>query len=93
MYDDDQSEDTEMEHDKNKTENDEKETNEIPEITTGELQNAINRLKKGKAGNSNGIRVEDIEACDEETKEMVRHEVIKQKNAHQEHGKKKVFFK
>ena len=61
-----------MEHDKNKTENDEKETNEIPEITTEELQNAIKRLKKGKAADSNGIRAEDIKACDEETKEMER---------------------
>ena len=71
-----------MEHDKNKTENDEKETNEIPEITTEEWQNAIKKLKKGKAADSNGIRAKDIKACDEETKEMVRqifNEVIKQK--------------
>ena len=44
----------------------------IPEITTEELQTAINRLKKGKSADSNGIRAEDIKACDEETKEMVR---------------------
>ena len=47
-----------MEHDKNETENDKKETNEIPEITTEELQNAIKRLKKGNAAGSNGIRAE-----------------------------------
>ena len=47
--------------------------NEIPELTIEELQAAINRLKKkGKTGDSNGIRAEDIKTCDEETKEMVR---------------------
>ena len=38
--------------------------------------------KKGKSADSNGIRAEDIKACDEETKEMVRrifNEVVKQK--------------
>ena len=41
-----------------------------------------NRLKKGKAGDSNGIRAEDIGTCDEETKELARqifNEVQKQK--------------
>ena len=52
--------------------NHEKETNEIPEISTEELQNAIKRLKKGKAGDSNVIRAEDIKASDDEPKEMVR---------------------
>ena len=64
-----------MESDKNETENDEKETKQIPEITTDELQNAIKRLKKGKAADSDG------KACDEETKEMVRqifNEIVKQ---------------
>ena len=52
----------------------------IPEITTEELQTSINKLKKGKSPDSNGIRVEDFEACDFETKEMVRqilNEIIK----------------
>ena len=48
------------------------EMKEIPEITTEELQTAINRLKKGKSADSNGIRAEDIKACDDETKDMVR---------------------
>ena len=61
-----------MESDKNETENDEKEMIEITEITTDELQKAIKRLRKGRAADSNGIRAEDIKACDEETKEMVR---------------------
>ena len=49
LYDEDQHDETEMESDKNETENDAKETNEILEITTDELRNAIKRLKKGKA--------------------------------------------
>ena len=42
----------------------------IPEITTEESQAAIN--KEGKSPDSNGIRAEDIKACDDETREMVR---------------------
>ena len=44
----------------------------IPEITTEELRTAINKLKKGKSPDSNGIRAEDIKACDDETRGMVR---------------------
>ena len=58
-----------------------KEMIEIPEITTDELLKASKRLKKGKAADSNGIIAEDIKACDEETKEMVRqifNEIVKQ---------------
>ena len=69
-----------MESDKNETENDAEETHEIHEMTTDELQNA-QRLKKGKAADSNGIRTEDTEASDGETKEMVRqifNEIVKQ---------------
>ena len=46
------------------------------------MQDAIDRLERGKASESNGIRAEDIKECDEETKEMVRqifNEMIKQK--------------
>ena len=52
----------------------------IPEITTEELQSAISKLKTGKSPDSNGIRAEDIKACDDETREMVRqlfNEIIK----------------
>ena len=35
-------------------------TMRIPEITTEELRTAINKLKKGKSPDSNGIRAEDI---------------------------------
>ena len=50
----------------------------IPEITTEELQNAIYKLKKGKSPDR--IRAEDIKACDDETRDMVRrifNEIIK----------------
>ena len=34
--------------------------------------NCNQQTRKGKAPDSNGIRAEDVKACDEETKEMVR---------------------
>ena len=55
----------------------------IPEITTEELQSAICKLKKGKSPDSNGIRAEDIKACYDETREMVRqlfNEIMKRNN-------------
>ena len=45
------------------------------------MQDAISKLKKGKSPDSDGIRAEDIKACDDETKEMVRqifNDVLKQ---------------
>ena len=57
----------------------------IPDIKTEELQPAINKLRKGKSPDSKGIRAEDVEACDEETREMVRqifNEIIKRKWIH-----------
>ena len=42
------------------------------ETTSEELHEAIRKLKKGKSPDSDGIRAEDIKACDAETKEMVR---------------------
>ena len=62
--------------------NDTEETAGIPEITTEELQTAINKLKKGKSPDSKGIRAEDVKAFDEETREMLRqifNEIIKRK--------------
>ena len=53
----------------------------IPEITSEELHDAIRKLKKGNSPDSDGIRAEDIKACDEETKELVRqifNEIIRQ---------------
>ena len=54
---------------------------EVLEITEEEVQTAINKLKKGKASDNNGIRAEDIKTCDDTTKEIIRqifNEVIKQ---------------
>ena len=60
--------------------NNTEETAGIPEITTEELHSAISKLKKGKSPDSNGIRAEDVKACDEETREIERrifNEIIK----------------
>ena len=88
LYDDQEHEETEKENEENENESSidvqNKDTSEmmrIPEITTEELQTAINRVKKGKSADSNGIRAKDIKACDDETKEMVRqifNEIVKQ---------------
>ena len=47
---------------------DTEEMTRIPEITSEELQDAIRKLKKGKSPDSDGIRAEDIKACDERRK-------------------------
>ena len=63
----------------------------IPEITTEELQSAISKLKTGKSPDSNGIRAEDIKACYDETREMVRqlfNEIIKRNNFTSDEWKK-----
>ena len=63
----------------------------IPEIRTEELQSAISTLKKGKSPDSNGIRAEDIKACDDKTREMLRqlfNEIIKRNNFTPEEWKK-----
>ena len=71
----------------------------MPEITTEELQSATSKVKKGKSPDSNGIRAEDITACDEETRDMVRqlfNEIIKRNNFTPEVWKKvkiKVIYK
>ena len=46
--------------------------NSIPEITKVESQDAIDRLKKGKAKDSNGIRAEQSKNCSDGTKEKIR---------------------
>ena len=56
---------------------------EILLITDEEIQAAINKLKKGIANDSNGIRAEDIKTCDNETKEVIKlifNEVLKQES-------------
>ena len=45
---------------------------------------AINKLKKGKASDNNGIRPQDIRTCDNETNEMIKlifNEVLKQESS------------
>ena len=44
----------------------------FPEFTTEEIQAAVDRLKKGKARDSNGIRAEQLQICSEDTKEKIR---------------------
>ena len=44
----------------------------ILEFTTEEIQAAIDRLKKGKARDSNGIRAEQLKISSEDTKEKIR---------------------
>ena len=77
LYDDNEKDDSEHEvkddHNYSNTDvhnNGTEETAGIPEITTEELQNAINKLKEGKYPDSQGIRAEEVKACDEETREM-----------------------
>ena len=53
------------------TEDDEKDpeqNNFIKEFTINEIQDAIDRLKKGKAKDSHGIRAEPLKNCSDETK-------------------------
>ena len=57
------------------TEDDEKDPEQndfIKEFTTNEMQDAIDRLKKGKAKDSNGIRAEQFKKCSDDTTEKIR---------------------
>ena len=61
----------------------------MDEFTTEEIQSAIDRLKKGKAKDSNGIRAEQLKICSEETKEEIRtifNEIAWKRNG-KHHGK------
>ena len=76
---------------KSNFEYDESDEERIPEITSGEIQAAICKLKSGKSPDGNGIRAEDIKDCSEETREMMRqvfNEVIKRNNFTPEEWKK-----
>ena len=55
----------------------------IPEFTTREIHDAIDRLKRGKAADSSGIRADHTKKCSDETKERIRqifNEVLLQKD-------------
>ena len=90
LYDDNEQKESEQEMGENENEgsidvhnNNTNEMMRIPKITTEELQ--------GKSPDSNGIRAEDIKACDDETREMVRqifNEIIKQNEITPEAWKK-----
>ena len=76
---------------KSNFEYDESDEERIPEITSGEIQAAICKLKSGKSPDGNGIRAEDIKDCSEETREMMRqvfNEIIKRNNFTPEEWKK-----
>ena len=52
-------------------------------ITEEEIQTAINKLKKGKASDNNGIRAEDINTCGNVMKERIKqifNEVLRQES-------------
>ena len=88
LYDDNEQDESEEEIGENENEsstdvqnNGTDEMTRISEIATEELQFAINKLTQGKSPGSNGIRAENIKACDDETREMVRqifNEIVKQ---------------
>ena len=57
--------------------------NEILEFSKMRCRLQSTTWKKGKASDCNGVRVEDIEACSEKTKEMTRqifNEILKQED-------------
>ena len=50
-------------------EKDPEQQNSIPEFTVNEIQDAFDRLKKGKAKDSSGVRAEQLKNCSDNTKE------------------------
>ena len=66
------SKETNKETDEKEAENEEakEESESIPEFTEQEVQAAIDSLKKGISGDSNGIKADDFKGSDEETKKI-----------------------
>ena len=76
---------------KDNSEQEMKDDERIPEITSEEIQAAISKLKAGKSPDGNRIRAEHIKDCNDETREMMRqifNEVIKRNNFTTEEWKK-----
>ena len=48
----------------------------IPEFTNNEIQDAIDRLKKGKARDSSGVRAEQLKNCSDVTKEKNQDDLL-----------------
>ena len=58
-------------------------TEEYLKLRQKNYKTQLANSKKGKSPDSNGIRAEDIKACDDETREMLRqlfNEIIKRNN-------------
>ena len=67
--------------------------NSIPEFTKNEIQDAIDRLKKGKAKDGNGIRAEQLKNCSDDTKEKSGQSSMKlcsRRTSHQNVGERSV---
>ena len=72
------------------TEDDEKDpeqNNFIKDFTINEIQDAIDRLKKGKAKDSNGIRAEQLKNCSDDTKENLGQSSTNLRNRKTSHQK------
>ena len=57
--------------------------NPIPEFTKSEIQDAIERLKKGKAKDSSGVQADQLKNCSDNAKERIRmifNEILRQED-------------
>ena len=78
-----ESEEMETRTGKENEEDGETKMKNILEFTEQEAQDAIDSLKKESAGDSNGIKAEDIKTFDEETRRLIReifNEVLRQED-------------
>ena len=72
-------------------ENHENKNKYIPDFSKQEIQTAIDCLKRGKSGDTEGIRAEDLKESDDETRKTMRtvlNEIIKQESVIQKPGKR-----
>ena len=55
----------------------------IPEFTTSEIQDAVDRLKRGKTGDGSAVRAEQLKNCSDRTKQKIRqifNEILRQRD-------------